>query len=221
MIIIGHKYGKLTPIKKMEKVNKSCYYYLFRCECGNVKKIRSSNIITGHTKSCGCIRKMENVYDVSGGLCIGYDEQGNKFTADIEDYEKLNLYYWRFEKSTGYFQSNINGKSIYMHRFILGLNHGSKMCVDHINRDKSDNRKLNLRLCSKQQNGINKISPNQAIGKYRGVTKVKRKYSASITFNYKRYHLGYFDTPEKAAIAYNKKAKELFGDFAVLNEFPF
>jgi hypothetical protein len=221
MIVIGERYGKLIPIEKLNKANKSDFWYLCKCDCGNTKIVRGTNLKSGHVKSCGCIRSRKNTYSFSDDVCSGYDENGNKFLIDSEDYEKIKKYYWRYEKRTGYFQSFINGHSLYLHRYLMNVKSQSGICVDHINRDKTDNRKSNLRLCTSHQNTMNKLSPHQISGKYRGVQKVKSKYSAAITYKYKRYHLGYFFTAEEAAKAYNEKAKELYGEFAVLNEYPF
>ncbi len=56
--IIGNKYGKLTVIKELEERDKyNQRIYLCKCDCGNEKIVRRTNLITGHTKSCGCIKK--------------------------------------------------------------------------------------------------------------------------------------------------------------------
>lgn len=90
------------------------------------------------------------------------------------------------------------------------------------NRNKLDNRKGNLRFCRQVNNASNKTSKNG----YKGVHFQKKNISfstgkvwvAQITSNYKTRHLGTFKTPEAAAIAYNKAAIELHGDYAVLNQ---
>jgi len=90
--------------------------------------------------------------------------------------------------------------------------------LDHINRNKSDNRIQNLRECTPSENGANQKS--YGIVGYKGVkrSKTKGKYQAQIGHNNKQYYLGLFDTPELAALAYNKKALEFWGEFACLNE---
>ena len=103
-----------------------------------------------------------------------------------------------------------------MHRLIMGFPKGG---VDHINGDKLDNRRKNLRLCNQSQNTAN--SPKRSTNKsgYKGVSWNKRysKWEAYLTKDYKHVFLGYFDDKDKAALAYNRKAKELFGDFCKLN----
>jgi hypothetical protein len=110
-----------------------------------------------------------------------------------------------------------------MHREVIGAQKGQ--IVDHINRDGLDNRKSNLRFCNQSQNRAN-TKPTSKSG-YKGVTKTIRKL---VTKSYPRWHsvirhnkirinLGWFKDPISAAKAYDKKAKELHGEFAVLN-FP-
>ena len=89
--------------------------------------------------------------------------------------------------------------------------------IDHINHNKLDNTKENLRCCTKQQNEMNKVKRSNTSSKFKGVTKIN-KWMASITFNNKTINLGYFNTEKEAAKIYNVKAKELFGEFAYLNE---
>lgn len=58
MIVIGERYGKLIPIEKLNKANKSDFWYLCKCDCGNTKIVRGTNLKSGHVKSCGCIRSL-------------------------------------------------------------------------------------------------------------------------------------------------------------------
>jgi hypothetical protein len=104
---------------------------------------------------------------------------------------------------------------VYMHRFLM--NPAVGMTVDHINKDTLDNRKANLRVCTNQQNVMGKCGHGAS---YKGVSFYKRtgKWVAKIKHNYVTINLGYFDDETEAALAYNKKAKELFGEYATLNE---
>lgn len=89
--------------------------------------------------------------------------------------------------------------------------------VDHINHDKLDNRKSNLRIVTQQQNLMNrKVFKNNKTG-FKGVSVYGEKYRASIRKNGKREYLGFFKNPIDAAKAYDKRAIELFGEYAVLN----
>lgn len=117
---------------------------------------------------------------------------------------------------SGYAMTKINGRHVAMHRLILMAPEGT--CVDHINRDRSDNRFKNLRLCSKQVNAFNANKPKSNTTGYKGVH-FHRKNKSYVAYIGKkpRVHLGCFSTAEAAAKAYNDAAKERYGMFAALN----
>lgn len=99
------------------------------------------------------------------------------------------------------------------------------MVIDHINHDTLDNRKANLRVCTVRENAMNRRPNKNNRTAYKGVTMVKRangkiSYMARIRDKGVSIHIGMFDTAEKAARAYNKKATELFGKYAYLNKVP-
>lgn len=103
-----------------------------------------------------------------------------------------------------------------LHRFLL--NPPLNMCVDHKNVDKLDNRFQNLRVCTQAENVRNQRLKSSKTG-FKGVRVDLRNntFRAVITYNYKRINLGGYKTPQEAALAYDKKAVELFGQFANLN----
>jgi len=88
--------------------------------------------------------------------------------------------------------------------------------VDHINGDKVDNAIKNLRLATQAENMRNRTYHKRNKLKIKGVSyhATKRKYVAKICIDYKSIHIGYFDTPELAHMAYCKAAAELHGEFA-------
>ena len=132
------------------------------------------------------------------------------------DIQFLSNYKWYF--SGGYLR---NGKLGIMQRVILERMLDSKipqgMQVDHINGKKLDNRRENLRLATQSENQANSSA---RIGIYglKGVQPHRRKWQARIQKNKKRIYIGLYDTKEEAGLAYNKKAIELFGEFANLNK---
>ena len=105
-----------------------------------------------------------------------------------------------------------------MHRLIIDC--PVNMQTDHINGNGLDNRKSNLRVCYNYQNARNqKLRPNSNSG-FKGVSLIKdrNKWVAQIKVNGKVKYLGAYTLKEEAARAYNKAAKELFGEFAWLNK---
>lgn len=88
--------------------------------------------------------------------------------------------------------------------------------VDHINRDKLDNRKSNLRMSTQSQNACNRVWATNTSG-FKGVNQRDNKWRARIQIGKKRIHLGFFDDKIDAAKAYNDAAKFYHGEFALLN----
>ncbi len=94
--------------------------------------------------------------------------------------------------------------------------------VDHINGNSLDNRRSNLRLCNVQQNNWNtRRSAKRKYSPYRGVKynpkSLRNPWVAKIYTNGQEFHLGCYSTPEEAAMIYDLKAKEFFGEYAALN----
>jgi hypothetical protein len=92
--------------------------------------------------------------------------------------------------------------------------------IDHIDRDKDNNRFSNLREATNSQNITNRVSTSNTSG-YRGVSWIEdhKKWKATLKADHKVYNLGYFDTAEEAAHRYDRAAKEYQGEFAIFN-FP-
>jgi hypothetical protein len=96
----------------------------------------------------------------------------------------------------------------------------NKKLVDHIDRNTSNNHVSNLRWATSSENSGNTSSRKDSSSKYKGVSfhKLHKKWEVSIKFNKKKQHLGYFTCEKEAALAYNEKAKEVLGEFALLND---
>lgn len=154
-----------------------------------------------------------NNFYIDKGDFISLFSKGNEIIIDKEDFDKVSKYTWCISK-TGYAVANINGKVTKLHRYILDLKNSNQI-VDHINRDKLDNRKNNLRFCSQKENSRNcSLSKNNTSG-HVGIDKTKfGKYRARITVNRQEIRLGNYDTIEEA-IDKRKQAELLyFGEFA-------
>lgn len=140
---------------------------------------------------------------------------------DNEDYEIISKYKWyahQSRKNNFYAATTIKGKIFYMHRMIISA--PKKTFVDHKNQNKLDNRRKNLRFCTNSENNRNKNISKKNTSGHKGVywSKHAKKWHVQISTDNKILFLGRFKNIEKASNIYNKKAKELSGDFAVLNK---
>lgn len=144
--------------------------------------------------------------------------------VDDEDYEWLSQWKWCADtpsraRSYARRRERARAPAIYMHRIIVGAERGQ--FVDHINGNPLDNRRANLRLCSRAENNRNqtRLTPGKSSA-YKGVCWDKRegRWKSCITLGEKHRHIGYFATEVEAARAYDAKAIELFGEFACTNE---
>ena len=151
--------------------------------------------------------------------------------VDDEDYGWLSRMTWKIKpKLHGYYVSSTSSRIGDMHRLIMGAKRGQQ--VDHIDHDTLNNTKINLRICTKSQNEMNKGLMITNTSGYKGVTwRVKLgKWEAYISagklrttnpighIRHKSLHLGYYESPKLAALAYDDAAIKYFGEFALTNK---
>lgn len=151
-------------------------------------------------------------------MAVILTRKGQEILVDDEDYEALSVHRWSLDGPNGYAGRKIPGvKGTHrMHRQIMGLENGDKRRVDHINGDKLDNRKANLRVCQHGENLCNRGAPKNNASGYKGVyfNKLRNKWAAGIGAQGKKYYLGLYATPEEAHAAYCEAAERLHGEFA-------
>lgn len=148
--------------------------------------------------------------------------KGNFAKVDDVDFEYLKKRTWYFTPQ-GYAKcSNYPNtpKLLSMHRLIVGAPEG--VDVDHINGDKLDNRRCNLRLCSRKDNLRNIPPRRNSKSPFKGICfdPKREKWRARIQVDNKGIHLGRFFDPRTAALIYDKAAEKYFGAFAYLNYPP-
>lgn len=152
--------------------------------------------------------------------------KGESAVVDDEDFDRFSRYRWCLH-GDGYAARGYNREGkvriVKLHHEILGIPELGRE-VDHINGDKLDNRKCNLRFVTHQQNIFNTkkriaASPGVKPSKYKGVVwrNDRNKWRSSITIDGEKVYLGLFLSEQEAARAYNLAASRLFGEFARLN----
>lgn len=133
---------------------------------------------------------------------------GSIATIDPDDYELVKGYRWRLNRD-GYAIAT-RTETIFMHRLVNGT--PDDAITDHINRDRLNNTRANLRTSDKSRNALNShIRARQARSGFRGVCRVNRRWRAVITVDGRQEHLGYYDTPEEASEAYGRRRDEILG----------
>ncbi|GAB4486607.1 MAG: hypothetical protein OHK0019_00560 [Saprospiraceae bacterium] len=144
--------------------------------------------------------------------------QGLFAIVDDEDYEELMKYKWSADKgnSTYYAQRTIiaQRKNVRMHRQIIGVTN-PKLDVDHKNGNGLDNRRENLRVCTRSFNNANSKTPKDNKSGHKGVCWDKERKRWAVRIG--RKHIGRYKDLRDAALAYNKAAIEIYGEFARIN----
>lgn len=156
--------------------------------------------------------------------------QGKVALVDDEDYDRLvAMGKWRAIKGYQTYYAIKNSPRIkgekrttyYMHRVIMDC-YDSKKEIDHCDFDGLNNQKSNIRIATRSDNKSNTRVRKDNVSGYTGVypTRNKKKYVAEIKNRLGRKYLGVFEKAEDAALAYNRVAAEMYGEFACLNKIP-
>jgi len=230
--LIGQRFGMLTVIdaaddyitpKGRRKPRWKCL-----CDCGNTAMVIGTNLKSGHTLSCGCLglerriqsRKHQNKYRFSGDQVTGFTANGDPFVFDADMYEAVVSFSW-YKSSNGYIATRTqNNELILLHQIIMGTEGlRKKFLVDHINHDKTDNRKCNLRITDKVRNGQNcNIRTNNKSG-VTGVSWCGKcgAWRAYITVSKQHIFLGQYKNFSDAVAARKAAEEKYFGPYSYDN----
>lgn len=230
----GVSESRLTVISFDKTLNGKTYWNCL-CECGNECICNGTKVRNGDTLSCGCLHKERitkhareighiyggynkkiNDYDLSGDFGVGYFANGESFSFDLEDYDRIKDFYW--ENNHGYAVAkkyhNDKTEYVYMHRLLIGAQSG--YVVDHIDRNRTNNIKNNLRITNNSGNARNaSIAKNNTSG-FTGVTydNSRNKWVAQITVDYKNKVIGRYIDREDAIKARLEAEARYYGKFA-------
>lgn len=142
------------------------------------------------------------------------DTEQNYFLVSKSKLEYILRHSW-YLGSNGY-PMTYTARSKTLHKNLLGKQEKG-FVIDHINRNKLDNRLENLRVITSKQNSYNRTKSKHSNNTYKGVKKSGNKYCAIISKDGVTRNIGGFDTEEEAAKTYDMMAEELFGEFAGKN----
>ncbi|MBU3186553.1 HNH endonuclease [Clostridium estertheticum] len=235
--LIGQTFGRLTVIERaadyIAPKGRSSPQWLCSCGCkkddSNYIIVLGSSLKSGHTKSCGClnrernrsgkkmkkynINKIYNRYNLTGEYGIGYTEKDEKFYFDLEDYDKIKDYH-SYINDLGYVNMTKSNTQTFMHRRVMNAKKGE--LVDHIDHNKADNRKENLRIVTNSQNGMNTIISSNNTSGTKGVRwhKKREHWIARIEVDNKEHQKEFIN--KKDAIAYRKLLEiKYHGEYAL------
>jgi HNH endonuclease len=216
----GKKFGRLLVLGEGPRVHKSPdTFWHCQCECGQSTITAGGRLRSGTTKSCGCIHGVpldDPVKHEQLLTLLSYDKETGAFTYRRDAKKsKIGGRADRFDKNSGRRIVTLGCIEYYAHVLAYFYVYGEWPAkqVDHADRDPTNNKFDNLRLATHSQNVVNsKLRKNNTTG-YRGVSRYRYQYKVMVADVY----YGLFSTAEEAATVYDKKAVELFGEFARTN----
>lgn len=243
--LTGKKFGKWTVLYRDTNKGEDGkrIYWVCQCSCKNktIRSVRSDSLTSNKSVSCGCVQKeishknmldnqyakKYNTYDLSGDYGIGHTLKGETFYFDLEDYDKIKDYCWRIDPK-GYVVCRcvINDKetTAYMQKIIFNATFSyTEKQIDHINHNKSDNRKCNLRICEPSQNCMNKGVRKDNTTGVTGVYwyKPRNQWVVKICAKKHDIHVGYFDNFDDAVAARKAAEEKYFGEYSYDNSMKF
>lgn len=231
----GKIFTRLT-VKEVDNVKttqrkRTCY--ICQCECGNVISVISSQLLNGHTKSCGCLQKDKvnelnknkkkfNKYDLESdafGILYASNTE-EKVLFDKEDYDLIKDYCWRVD-SYGYVVTSIKNeltgkydKIIKLHQLLMPCS--CEYIIDHRNGNKLDNQKHNLRVCYQSDNTKNHDTYKTSTTGISGVTWDKENQNWRVRIG-KNTNIGSFANFDDAVKARKEAEDKYFGEYSYDN----
>jgi hypothetical protein len=172
--------------------------------------------------NCSQFYSYDNKYDTDNIIEYKNDYVivNGKVLFDLDDLELIQSYHRHICINTGgYAYFTYHGKECFLHRLLMGLpiayDNKTKIIVDHINGNRLDNRRSNLRICKKEMNPINcKTYKNNTSG-CKGVTWMKRlnKWQVMLYCNKQRHYLGVYSDYDEAVRVRKEAEEKYFGEF--------
>ena len=227
----GTVFGPLTVIEEARANGRRAMFC--RCECGMTRTVTVTHLRSGHTKSCGCGPWGVRPAPASRGEIPlhGRKAAGRVAFVDDGDWDMLMQYRWHIKEDFGPDGRRVSGPyaltSIYlgnrrsvplsMHQFLTGFAQ-----TDHWDGNGLNNQRSNLRPATSGQNSANRRKRQRGCSsRFKGVSWYKRtgRWQAYAQINGRIKCLGYFDSEEEAARAYDAAVLEAWGEFARPN-FP-
>lgn len=227
----GAVFGLWTVTGEAERIRDK-RAVLCTCECGTQRVVVTNNLLTGDSKSCGCLGCAPDWTRLQPGEVPLYGKRarGRVALVDLDDYDLAMRYRWHVVEAdpkvpgrrpwgpyavTSVYVNGTLGQ-LRLHNLIMG-----EMFIDHVNSNGLDCRRVNMRPATPTLN-LGNSRTRETPGKtsrYKGVSWATRRrmWVAGIKDHGASRYLGEFASEEDAALAYDMAAREVFGEFAKLN----
>ncbi len=233
--LTGQKFGRLTVIERapdyVQENGRARSMWYCKCDCGNPKitAYDTTNLTTGHTKSCGCYQVDQNSKAqlkraqarikppiIVGDMAICYTAKGEEFYIDSFNLDRVSGHNWWITKK-GYVEGVVCGKNTMLHRYLTNCD--DEHLIDHKNHITWDDRLSNLRVCSESENRYNSSMQSNNTSGTIGVSWEKRdkKWRAYISADNKRIELGKFINYEDAVNARQIAEEKYHKEFSYAN----
>lgn len=224
--LTGMRFGRLTVLELCGFDKRHLALWKCKCDCGNEKVVLGTRMTKGETSSCGCYAKelqslrqsnysKGNEYEIVGKIArVKLSNCDDYFICDADDWEKLKHLTWG-KTSQGYVRNSKRSGEVRIQNLIMNPHPGK--VVDHIDGNKLNNCRSNLRVVTIKENCQNKHYTKSKTGVIGVRLFPNGKYGAQIKCNGHDYYLGRFDTLEEAAKA--RKQKEIELNYGNLNQY--
>ena len=221
MNLTGLKFGRLSVIEYAGKDRNNISTWICNCDCGTDNiLVTVSNLRNGSVSSCGCYKKeivteknkKENRYIFEKDIVRVLTSKNEEFIIDKDDYEKIKDHTWSLD-GNGYARTGFDNSQIKLHRYVTDA--PDDMEIDHKDGNILNNRKSNLRICTRQENAMNlKLSKNNTSG-HKGVyfDKTCNQWFSVINYKKTRINLGFYKSQIDAIKARQDAEKYYFGEF--------
>lgn len=225
--LTGQRFGRLTVVGKAENSKNGKAAWNCICDCGRAVVVVSTQLRRGKAKSCGCLknerlkeaqkaRKKYNIFRVEGNIVyVKLSNSDKEMITDLDIWESAREYCWNLDKKRGYVCAYVCGQKKMKFHVYAFRNRPEGLVCDHINGNKLDNRRVNIRFVSQGQNvqnrgkGKNNTSGHTGIRWDDGIN----KWRAEIQANRKRIYLGSFPELQDAISAREAAEIKYFGEY--------